>query len=221
MTTTTRASLDLYKDMWGVVEGFAGAMRTAASFEDNRLTREARDQQRVRLRDAAREAAVTAATAIWQEAHEAALRAEDAAAPHRPHLQPDDVAQLARSADAWQFNILPQLEAGKQWGQIIPTIGHDDAIAIERFAPSYLRAHTKMPHEVDAQLNLIAAGVQQRHADIATTPEGREAIRAAARAAHTARTVSSVAGEVSRARDASTLTLPQITLRTALAEEIA
>ncbi len=65
-----------------------------------------------------------------------------AAAPHKPVLNPNDQAQLARTDQAWNNVIRPQLDKGKSLEDMISVADDDGLLAIQRFAPSLVASDT-------------------------------------------------------------------------------
>ena len=102
---------------------------------------------------------------------------------------------------------------------IIPNISRDDALAIERFAPTYVKANAKMPHEATETLSRIQAGIWSKHAALADTEEGREAILEADRAASLANTAAVIRRTVEFANNVSDLTAATIQLKHSLFAE--
>lgn len=114
--------------------------------------------------------------------------AETAAAPFRPIRDDENLAQLARTDQAWNNTIRPQLDAGKDWDLIINTLDHDGIIATQRFAPGHEagKRGRNSQHEVPVVLAGIKTMSDRRV--IALAPEGaaRDALTEAADVAHVA-----------------------------------
>lgn len=65
-----------------------------------------------------------------------------AAAPYKPVLDPNDQAQLARTDQAWNNVIRPQLDKGKSLEDMISVADDDGLLGIQRFAPSLVASET-------------------------------------------------------------------------------
>lgn len=194
--TRPAADAPLWDQVGAIINAFGFVSEKLRNWTDPDLTVEALERQRHERFDAARAAAANDIAALQTQTRREADTAEATASAFRPVFHPDDVAELTRSADAWQFGVLPQLAAGRSWGDVINSLSTvDDAIAVERFAGAYVRANAK-PHEADGILADINANVRARHAELATTEEGRAAIRASDTAATIADAVDSVTEQV-------------------------
>ncbi|GAA2947643.1 hypothetical protein GCM10010458_36550 [Microbacterium luteolum] len=114
---------------------------------------------------------------VAETAHQ---EADAAAEKYRPKLNPESATQLVRTDQAWNNHVLPMLNSGKTWDEIIPTLDVDGILAAQRFAGGYEsnkrdRFHQ---HEVPSVLDGIQAMTARRVVDIAP-PEAREALREA------------------------------------------
>lgn len=72
----------------------------------------------------------------------AGAEAASAAAPYKPVLDPNDQAQLARTDQAWNNVIRPQLDKGKSLEDMTSVADDDGLLAIQRFAPSLVASDT-------------------------------------------------------------------------------
>lgn len=181
--------------------------------DDPSLTFEGKQRKRDELRTEAKREAVAKATEIYSRFDARARDAFQAAEQHRPVFDQNNLAQLTRTRDAWEMNILPQLQSGRDWSFIMQHINRDDALAIERFAPSYVKSHAKMPVDAAETLSQIQAGLWIRHAKFAETEEGREAILNADREAIRANAAATIRNEIERSRSVADLTTASITLQ--------
>lgn len=110
-----------------------------------------------------------------------AERANDAAAaataPFRPKLDPDSTAQMIRTDQSWNNHILPMLNGGKSWDQIIPTLDADGLLAVQRFAPGF-EASSRSRFD-QAEVPSVLAGINnlsEQHLPKIAPPEGRTAL---------------------------------------------
>lgn len=217
LETTKNTTTSALEQLDTTLSAFNDELHRYVTFQDNTLTADALQDARESIRDQARTAALEQTSRIAGELADLSTTLSTEADTHRPHLDPDNVPELTRTTDAWQNNILPQLHAGRTWGDILPHITRDEALAIERFAPAWVRANTKMPSEAESQLNEINYGVWQRHADIATTSEGRDTINAATISDEAASTAASINSTIATVRDSSALSAARISIINALA----
>lgn len=197
--TKPASDASVWDRLGATVDAFGFLSEKLRTWQDSDLTAEALLRQRRERFDAVRAAAIHDIAEVQAEIETVAEKAAAVAAPLRPVFHPDDVAELTRSADAWQFGILPQLNGGRHWGEVIESISSlDEAVAIERFAGPYVRS-TNKPREAEQILADIAAGVHARHADLAPSSEARATILAANDAAALVNAVDSVALAVQQA----------------------
>lgn len=93
----------------------------------------------------------------------------------RPRLNPNDTAQLARTAQAWEYNILPHLGANPDWYNILNGLDEDGLIAIERFAPTWIAGNSK-PLEAAETTSTVLQGVNEHITDAAADPDVKSAL---------------------------------------------
>lgn len=151
---------------------------------------------------------------LIRQAERSVAETDAAAAPYRLKVDPESSTQMIRTDQAWRNSVLPMLESGMGWDQIIPRVDADGLLAIQRFAPareSAVRDRFKQ-HEVPEVLAGIQRASEQRNIDLAPL-EARAALmehedavaaleytRAAASLAYTTRDD----GTVSRANERDT-----------------
>lgn len=158
----------LYQTMEGLTRQLPGEAR----YEDANLSPEGLQEARAERVQLMRDA-VAARIEILQPHLDTAVKDATAAAEqYKPQLDLNDVAQLTRTAQAWENAIKPQLAAGKDWDQIIPTLDHDGLLAAERFAPGHEAAKRDRfsQHEVPSVLEGIAR--MSAHRVVEAAPEG-------------------------------------------------
>lgn len=167
---------DAFRELADALADARPAMQSAETFTDQRLTADAQQTERTTRQQsvsvALAEKAQTTIDAITRYARRASTRAATA----RPRLDTTDAAQLTRTAQAWQFTVVPQLDAGRPWTDIIPTLDEDGLLAIERFAPSWFAAN-RNPFERDAELQVTLDGARARYVDVVTDLDARAALR--------------------------------------------
>jgi hypothetical protein len=120
-----------------------------------------------------------------------------------PVLDPTDTAQLARTAQAWQFNILPNLTPGTWpiWSTIVDNLDVDGLIALERFAPTWIRNSTNDHNEAAAKINQVNQGIQTRMPHAVTDPTTKAVIQnsiATIDFAHRAASIAAAIGTINR-----------------------
>lgn len=177
-TSPAARARDAVTAIYQTSQGLDSMLRLAATFEDSNLSPEgltnAREEQSALLLAATTGRMAMVATHI----EDAAREAEAAAAPFRPVLDPNSLAQLTRTDQAWNNTIRPQLEAGKGWDQIVQTLDHDGILAAQRFAPGYEAGKRSRndQHEVPSVLEGIQRMSEQRVVDTAPVGPAREAL---------------------------------------------
>lgn len=149
------------------------------AFRDEKLTPETLDAAKIAMREATVSRIAQTVRAANETASTALAAADKAAEPYRPKFDPESVAQATRTAQAWEMIVRPQLDAGKEWPEVIATLDADGLLAVERFAPSIESAKRDRftQHEVPAVLEGIRELTDRRV--IHTAPEGpaRDAMR--------------------------------------------
>ncbi|GAA1768384.1 hypothetical protein [Agromyces humatus] len=143
------------------------------AFTDPDLTSEARQRRReervaASLTDARRKAA-----AILKTAQDGAAFADRQLDAYRPKLDPNDVAQLTRTAQAWQMTIEPLRAQGKNWAEIAAVTDADGLLALERFAPQTIRLQESARDAEIIMANLQRAS-DRRLAEIHTDEPARQ-----------------------------------------------
>lgn len=75
---------------------------------------------------------------LMAQARTEAERVRAAGASARPDAGLNDAAALTRQGQAWQFGVLPALQAGRPLVEVLATADADTVAAVERFAPTHL-----------------------------------------------------------------------------------
>lgn len=166
-------------DLLAVSETLGREFSSIRTHSDPNLSPEGLQAARDAMKDALRGRVTQTARSAVEVVGTALSEAEKAAAPFRPTYNPADVAQLTRTEQAWRIAIQPQLEAGKQWPEIIATLDHDGLLAVQRFAPQHEAA--KRDRFSQNEVPAVIANLQ-RLTDarvVETAPEGpaRDAMR--------------------------------------------
>ncbi|OIH95103.1 hypothetical protein [Curtobacterium sp. MCBA15_001] len=164
-----RAALTgLYRTAETLLPNF-GAIR---AYEDPNVLHDAQEAERGARLSSLQKALDHRATQLKEHAVGALESAAILAEKHRPKLDPDNMAQLIRTDQAWNNFIRPQLESGKSWPDIMKNLDSDALLAVQRYAPAYetARSDRKTEHQLPATLAGIERMTQQRL--IAVTPEG-------------------------------------------------
>ncbi|WP_309617698.1 hypothetical protein [Salinibacterium sp.] len=212
--------------LYETTAGIARALEQASNFKDDSLTPEGLADARSDRRAAVFGAVSARIEALSPHIDQSFKAAEKAAEPFWPKFDPENVAQAVRTDQSWARLIQPQLDKGKGWDEIIPTLDHDGLLAVERFAPGHEAASRSRfdQHEVPSSLEGIKRQIE--HRVIAAAPEGpaRDALQALADA-HSAREVAlgtiqalygvEEANGSSPSRLGETLTMAQIQIKRA------
>lgn len=148
---------------------------TAQNFTDPRMTDQAQRDERQQLVATTMQEIQAGALSIRQQIAALTDQAVARAEQMRPRLDSDNAAQLARTAHAWQFNILPRLEGTPNWNAILESLDEDGLIAIARFAPNWISAHLST-FDAPAEIERVLGGAHARMIDIASDPYVRSAL---------------------------------------------
>jgi hypothetical protein len=159
--------------------GVARALDQASKFSDPDLSPEGLAEARSERRKAVFEAVNGRIESLAPHLDAAYRGANATADPYRPKFNPDDVAQAVRTDQAWARAVQPQLDQGKGWDQIIPTLDHDGLLAVERFAPGHEVAKRGRfeQHEVPSSLEGIKRMSERRVLESAPEGPAREALK--------------------------------------------
>lgn len=166
-------------DLLAISETLGREFTGIRTHNDPNLSPEGLQAARDAMKDALRSRVTQTARSAVEVVQTALTEAEKAAAPYRPSYDPTDVAQLTRTEQAWRMSVQPQLDAGKEWPQIIATLDQDGLLAVQRFAPSYesVKRDRFSQNEVPAVIANLQRLTDARVVE--TAPEGpaREAMR--------------------------------------------
>ncbi|NYE19461.1 hypothetical protein [Microbacterium immunditiarum] len=174
------------------------------------MTPDAQERNRASQIEATRATLISSTSHAVDEIDKVAAAAAERADELRPRVDTTDPAHLARTAQAWEYNIAPMLAAGRHWMDILRITSEDDLLAIERFAPNWIRAN-RPPLESEAEITALRVEVANRYATAATDP----AVRAAMQAVRDTNTVLDVtrqiAARAANARSASDVASIEVT----------
>ncbi|MGV8912482.1 MAG: hypothetical protein ACOH14_07690 [Rhodoglobus sp.] len=160
-------------------EGLSRALPSVANYSDPKLSDEGIAEARATRQAALQSAVQERVEHLSIHLAEAVRTAEAAAAPHRPVLDSESVAQLTRTDQAWNNSIRPLLEAGKNWDEIVPILDVDGLLAVQRFAPTH-EAGKRSRFEQD-EVPGVLAGInrmsESRLVDVLPSEDGRKVLR--------------------------------------------
>lgn len=134
-------------------------------WSDSDLTPEALSKKRGERAAATLADARRKAQALLKTARDGAAFARQQAELLRPKIDPDNVAQLTRSAQAWEMVIKPLREQGKNWSEIAAVVDMDGLAALDRFAEQQVRL-TEAKQDVDIILSNLHGAKDKRIAEI-------------------------------------------------------
>ena len=161
---------ELLVNLMNLATSAAGRMTSAEMYNDIRFTQDALNVARTRYVAQATEDISTEADSILTQITVLADKAESKAATVIPTLNPEDAAQLTRTAQAWEFNILPQLGSNPNWNNILTGLGVDGLLAIQRFAPTWIKANSAPTTDIEEAISLVLDGVEDALPTVLTDP---------------------------------------------------
>lgn len=174
MSVETIASLS--DETAATLDALKTALAAAQSFHDRDLAPHALRARQETLATDARATAENALTGITERLESAAAGSAKTLDATRPRIVNNDPAALIRAEQVWNHDVRPLLKAGAPITSILREAGADELLAIERFAPGYLRA-AKLTAGAGGVVEMdpeeLAAAVNNRLA--AVLPEGERA----------------------------------------------
>ena len=138
--------------------------------------------------------------------------AESKVASLRPVIDPDNVAQLTRSAQAWEMTIKPLRDQGKSWFEIAEVLDADGLLALGRFAEQTIRL-TETKHDAPIILGNLQRAADKRLTDVHPDEDARIAFKEAEEARQYEHTVASVALQVGSVKNAAQAASVMITAK--------
>lgn len=166
-------------DVYLTANNLLPAFNGIRSYKDPSLTVEEQAAEREGQLAAVHKALARRSDDATERSSNALAAADAEAAKYRPTLDANDMAQMMRTDQAWNNTIRPQLEKGKSWDQILPSLDADGLLAVQRFAPGHEAAARSRfdQHEVPA----VVAGIQRmagkRMIDIAPDGPAKDALK--------------------------------------------
>lgn len=175
-STRTR---EVARELLSLAETLPNEYRAVRNHSDDNLSPEGLQAAREAMAESIRNRVTQTARTAAETAGTALTEATKAAARYRPAYDPSDVAQLTRTEQAWRMAIQPQLDAGKQWPEIIANLDHDGLLAVQRFAPQYEMAKRDRftQHEVPAVVENLQRLTDKRVVESAPEGPARDAMR--------------------------------------------
>lgn len=175
------------------------------TFHDPDLTPAALLRRREELIAASLADARRKAAAILKTAQDGAAFADSQLDTYRPKLDPNDVAQLTRTAQAWEMVVKPLREQGKNWTEIAQVSDADGLLALERFAPQTIRL-SESAGDADIILQNLHLARDRRLAEVAPDEVARQRFADAEAARAYAHAVAVVAGGIENVKLATDTT---------------
>lgn len=165
---TKTATADLYR----VIRNYQTRLAAARAYQNDALTPDGLSQARGDLAERSRQDAAAKAARLLQTARDGLAFAQSRLDAVRPKLDPNDVAQLTRTQQAWQMIIQPMRDAGKSWFDIAKVADQDVMLALQRFGEQRI----KLDDPVDAPLIIgnLRTALDRRLAEIHPDPDARQ-----------------------------------------------
>jgi hypothetical protein len=153
-----------------------GEVRT---YEDRDVLHDAQEAERGARLNALQTALDHRAKTLADHAAGALESAKIRADKHRPQLNPEDMAQLIRTDQAWNNFSRPQLDAGKSWPDVMKSLDTDGVLAAQRYAPAYVSSKLSRANEnqLPEQLSGIQWMTDQRLIHVVPEGEARDALQ--------------------------------------------
>ena len=97
-----------------------------------------------------------------------------------PFYDINDANQVTRTGQEWQFNILPQLGGTTLWGNLLQNLSLDGLLAVQRFAPAWIKSNSGSNTDVVAEISNVLRTVQDSLPAAVTDEVARAALTNAA-----------------------------------------
>jgi hypothetical protein len=165
---------------------------------DPDLTPEGLDKRRAELSEASLASARRKAAALLKAASDGRAFVDSQVEGVRPKFDPNDVAQLVRTQQAWDNTIKPQLADGKSLSDIAASADMDGVMALLRFGPQQVNLTKDVDRDTMAQN--LRTSIDQRLAAIHPDESARRFFSDAAEARAFEDTVSLVANGLDHVR---------------------
>lgn len=177
-TVESKKARALLVDLLNLAAASPGTLAAGENFNDRRLTADAIKEERLAQVAASIKDMGAKAEVLLNQIGSLAEKANKRADLVRPALNPNDANQLTRTAQAWQFNVLPQLSTGTNpnWASILDGLDLDGLFGVQRFAPAWIKANTKDPMAVAENIDNALDGVPPRITNAVTDVNVRSAL---------------------------------------------
>jgi hypothetical protein len=191
-----KATTQIYR----LAENLGTRVRAVQAFNDPNLSAEGLERRRAEMLAKSTESAQARAAFILKIATDGKAFAESQVDSLRPKVDPENVAQLTRSAQAWEMTIKPLRDAGKSWFEIADVLDADGLLALNRFAEQSIRLSES---KADAQVILanLQRAADKRLAEVHPDPQARVAFKEAEEARQYASVVETVANQLGGVRN--------------------
>lgn len=198
----------LLVDLMNLALGSPTRMTTAEGFTDPRFTTDAVNTAKERYITQAREDIGAEAASIYAQMVALDLKATTQADKVAPGYDINDANQVTRTGQEWQFNVLPQLGGIAPWGNLIPTLTMDGLLAVQRFAPAWIKSTSGPTANTSAEIANVLRSVQDALPAAVTDPSVRAALTNAADTSdylQSAQPIATNLTDIDTARDISTI----------------
>jgi hypothetical protein len=165
---TKQATANLFR----LMQNLQTRLGAARAYTDKDLTAQGLENARQSMADRSRATAAAKAQKLLGIAKDGAAFAQSRLQEVRPVFDPDNVAQLTRSAQAWQMLVQPMRDEGKSWFDIAKVADMDMMLAIQRFAPQ--RIGLDDPNDASVILGNLEVAIDRRLAEIHPDPEAKQ-----------------------------------------------
>ena len=170
----------LLLDLLNLALGSTKRLTTAEGFTDPRFTADAVNTAKERYTNQAKEDIGAEAASIFAQMVALDIKATAQADKVTPVYDINDANQVTRTGQDWQFNILPQLGGIAPWGNLLPTLSVDGLLAVQRFAPSWIKTNSGPTVDTNAEIATVLRGIQDALPAAVTDPSVRAKLTNAA-----------------------------------------
>jgi hypothetical protein len=150
----------LLVDLMDLALGASARVKTAENFNDTRFTADSVAEARTRYIGQASEDISAEATGILSQMVKLDTKATARALAVAPVYDTNDANQVTRTGQEWQFNVLPQLGGVAPWGNLLPTLTTDGLLAVQRFAPAWIKANSGPSVDTGSEIAIVLRSVQ-------------------------------------------------------------
>lgn len=190
-------------DSYRLLQNLITRVHAANTFHDKDLTPEGLQNARTERLNKSRTVAAAKAQKLIQTAQDGVEFTDSKIDKFRPQVDPENVAQLTRSAQAWEMTVKPLRDQGKSWFEIMEVLDVDGLMAMDRFAEQTIRL-TEAKQDAEIILHNLRDATDRRLAEVHPSEEARTAFAEATEAKELSGIVQSIAGSVESVRNQST-----------------